>query len=319
MLAKYAAALAVLSLGGCAGLPDWTLFARTEKQASVTSSGEFDFAWRLSGEPAVAPLQVFDNGRQMWLQFAPEQPVPAVFAHTADGDRLLEYRREGPYVVLDRVWPHLILRGGLQSSRVDRFAQTSGTHLQPGVGIELEAPGAAVVLALPNLLASGAQVPKTEFANFGALKPEPALVHEVQASSTASPSVATLASLQNNLSSLADAGLSVAERVPDTSADMVEVTYDVSPQDQNMRLALMRWASLAGWTFGAEHWSVDADIPIAGSAQFQSGFKQAVQALMAATELADRPLQPCFYSNKVLRIIPYAQPCNRVASLSGNS
>lgn len=315
MLAKGAAALAVLLLGGCAGLPDWQLFARTENQAPVTSSGEFDFAWRLSGEPTVAPLQVFDNGRQMWLQFAPEQPVPAVFAHTAAGDRLLEYRREGPYVVLDRVWPHLILRGGLQSSRVDRVVQTSGAELQPGGGIEPEASGAAVALALPDSLASGVQAPLAEFTNIGAAKAQLAIVDEVPVSTMASPSVAPLASLPGNSSSLADAGPSVV----DTPVHVAEATYDVSPQDQNMRLALVRWASLAGWTFDAEHWSVDADIPIAGSAQFQSSFKQAVQALMAATELADRPLQPCFYSNKVLRIVPYAQPCNRVASLSGNS
>src|SRR3546814_5795344 len=77
--------------------------------------------------------------------------------------------------------------------------------------------------------------------------------------------------------------------------------YDVSPLDQNIRRALMRWADTAGWTFGAAHWTVDIDIPIVGSARFESGFKQAVQALLASTELGGSPLQACFYSNKVLR------------------
>jgi len=80
-------------------------------------------------------------------------------------------------------------------------------------------------------------------------------------------------------------------------------------------MALSRWARTAGWTFEADHWAVDADIPIVGSATFHSGFELAVQDLVASTELADRPLQPCFYANRVLRIVPYAQSCDRTAAL----
>ncbi len=93
----------------------------------------------------------------------------------------------------------------------------------------------------------------------------------------------------------------------------------VSPDDKHLRAVLSRWAHTAGWTFEAEHWVVDADIPIVGSAHFESGFKLAVQDLVASTELADRPLQPCFYSNRVLRIVPYAQLCDRTANLSESS
>lgn len=91
--------------------------------------------------------------------------------------------------------------------------------------------------------------------------------------------------------------------------------YRVSPQDGNIRLALGRWAASSGWTFEAEHWAVDVDIPIAGSAAFELEFDEAVQQLLASTELSDRPLQPCFYANKVLRVVPYAQSCDRSAPL----
>lgn len=89
------------------------------------------------------------------------------------------------------------------------------------------------------------------------------------------------------------------------------LTYRVSPQDGNIRLVLSRWAVSSGWTFEPEHWAVDVDIPIAGSAAFELDFDQAVQQLLASTELSDRPLQPCFYANKVLRVVPYAQSCDR--------
>jgi len=98
-----------------------------------------------------------------------------------------------------------------------------------------------------------------------------------------------------------------------TPAQEPPTRYSVSPKDINLRTVLSRWAIEAGWTFEPEHWAVNADIPIAGSASFEPGFKSAVQQLMASTELADRPLQPCFYSNRVLRVVPYAQPCDRTA------
>src|SRR5690606_27376176 len=105
---------------------------------------------------------------------------------------------------------------------------------------------------------------------------------------------------------------------PDAAGDPVE-RYEVSPADQTLRAALDRWARVAGWTFQPEHWAVDADIPIVGSARFEQPFKLAVRELVASTEMADRPLQPCFYSNRVLRIVPYAQRCDRGAGAARSS
>jgi len=112
-----------------------------------------------------------------------------------------------------------------------------------------------------------------------------------------------------------DAAMAIA------ATDIVEIpasmpSYEVSPADINMRLALVRWAGLAGWLFEPEHWSVDVDIPLAGSAAFDTDFKSAVQRLISSTEMGERPLQPCFYSNKVLRIVPLAQPCDRAVPVA---
>jgi hypothetical protein len=87
--------------------------------------------------------------------------------------------------------------------------------------------------------------------------------------------------------------------------------FAVSQTDLHLRQALTRWAGLSGWRFEPEHWAVDIDIPLSASARFSEDFVSSVQALLASTELSDRPLQPCFYSNQVLRIVPVAEPCDR--------
>ncbi|MFC3339304.1 TcpQ domain-containing protein [Paracandidimonas soli] len=97
------------------------------------------------------------------------------------------------------------------------------------------------------------------------------------------------------------------------AGDSPQTLFEVNPGDLTLRAALQRWADSAGWTFLPEHWAVDVDIPLAGSASFPQSFEGAVLELVASTELGDYPLQPCFYSNKVLRVVRHATPCNRVA------
>lgn len=87
--------------------------------------------------------------------------------------------------------------------------------------------------------------------------------------------------------------------------------FEVSPSDINFRRTFIRWTKLIGWTFEAEHWVLDKDIPVSGTATLGTDFKTAVRDMMASTEFTDLPAQPCFYSNKVLRIIPRNELCSR--------
>src|SRR3546814_8460716 len=113
-----------LLLSGCAQFPQWPLFAQAAPKE--TGPAHYDFGWRLSGDRAVAPMQVFDDGRQMWLQFAANAPVPAIFSRSRQGDTPLSYDRNGPYVVVQGVWPALVLRGGRFQSLVARIAAAPG-------------------------------------------------------------------------------------------------------------------------------------------------------------------------------------------------
>ncbi|MCC2595315.1 TcpQ domain-containing protein [Pusillimonas sp. MFBS29] len=255
MVKLLAACLVPVLLPACAAVPEWfpaALFAPATNSPHGPL-GQYSFDWQLSGDREVAPLQIFDDGRRTWLQFAPQQPVPAIFESSANGTRPLSYTREGPYIVLPGIWPELMFRGGNLQSLANRGKPKDALATSPATA-----------------------VPVTDIA-------------------------------------VPDVAMALPVEVPPESL------YDVSPHDQTLRATLARWAVKAGWTFQPEHWMPDVDIPIVGSASFAMPFKQAVQELVASTELADRPLQPCFYSNRVLRVVPFAQSCDRTAGPSSVS
>ncbi|HET8597232.1 MAG TPA: TcpQ domain-containing protein [Castellaniella sp.] len=327
MIRFILAAGLALGLAGCASTDGgawWREFA-----GLAPATGRYDFGWRLSGDPDLAPLQVFDDGRETWLQYPAAQPAPAVFVRTAAGDRLTRPRRDGDYLVVRGVPDHLVMRGGLLSAHARRQAGRAADPVLPGGAGQGATPTAVAALSAETL-AGPAVVPAP------ADKPAPVL--PVPAASTAlTPTPAAPAPRVPRPPSPAPtrpaagaapvpaAPIAVSARVPRPEPAPVSVrstgnpaapapaaeAFEVTPADGNVRRALARWARLAGWTFEAEHWAVDADIPLAGSAVFNEPFRAAVRGLLAATELGDRPVQPCFYANRVLRVVPLAQRCDR--------
>lgn len=277
MKARWLAGFLV-GLGGCSTVPDWVPSMLRGTQADTETAGHYQFNWTLSGDRSVSPLQVFDDGRRTWLQFSPGQAVPAVFREHGGGDIPVAYTVKNPYVVLPGVWPRLSFRGGARQGQAVRGG--ANPHAAVPARVAPEASPADVSAASPVPLAESFAVSSGTNVSVKAEKaPKPLL--------------------------LAPAGRpsDVARPPP----------YAVSPADGTLRGALSRWAGSSGWTFQPEHWAVDVDIPISGSASFSGNFTQAVEALVAATELSDRPLQPCFYANQVLRVVPYAQLCDRSA------
>jgi len=269
----------LLGLSGCAvpGGGSW--------ESGTARAARYDFDWRLSGDPAVAPLQVFASDAQVWLQFGAGQDVPAIFGSTAQGDVPLAYRRHAPYVVVDGAWQALAFRGGRYVARAVRGPVAQGAA--PGIGV-------SGVGALP--------------------QPPVAAPHAVPtAQVAAAPSASVVAPAAGPAPG---AGRSVP--VPSVSAAQNQTRTSSAPfraasPDATLRAVLARWAAASGWTFQPQHWAVDVDIPLAGSAEFGGDFKQAVRELLETTELGERPVQPCFYANRVLRVVPYTQACDRSA------
>lgn len=238
----------VISLQACTGSdPGWKISPRDNPNA--TPKGALDFSWRLSGDRAVAPLQVFSDSTHTWLQWQTGQVLPAIFGFTEQGEQLVPYERHGPYAKLDGAWAKLVFRGAHQQAQARRILSPATSQL-------------SAVTSSPVI----SQQPTT---------PQSIPIASETIRSTAQP------------------------------------LYAVTGTDINLRQTLTRWSGLSGWRFQAEHWAVDVDIPLTATANFSDDYVGSVRALIEATELSDRPLQPCFYANQVLRVVPLAEACDR--------
>lgn len=121
--------------------------AATPSNAPDARPALYSFDWHVSSG-AAAPLQVFDNGQRVYLQFRTGAPVPAIFADTPGGLILLDWREEAPYVVINHMESRLRFRLGSEEARAWRKA--SGP---PG--------GVVTGAATPRQVTASAEVPRS--------------------------------------------------------------------------------------------------------------------------------------------------------------
>lgn len=93
---------------------------------------------------------------------------------------------------------------------------------------------------------------------------------------------------------------------------IIKEMWRISPEDSTVRQALTRWAEKAGWTFGPDQWELNFDLPVQAPAEFEAeSFQAATQSLSQAIAMTESPVRPCFYANRVLRMIPFTRNCHR--------
>jgi len=76
----------------------------------------YNFNYKYTGEPAIAPVKIFDNGEFTYFQFAKKNAeIPAIFSVDSQGfESLVNFRSAGSYIIVERVSPQFTLRNGDQ-------------------------------------------------------------------------------------------------------------------------------------------------------------------------------------------------------------
>ncbi|HDS3856742.1 TPA: P-type conjugative transfer protein VirB9 [Legionella pneumophila] len=88
------------------------------KKASALSSNQdpknYNWNYRFSGNKEIMPLHVFDDGTFTYFELRKNQAVPAIFAveDARAKESLVNIRREGNYMVVQRIAPQFTLRFG---------------------------------------------------------------------------------------------------------------------------------------------------------------------------------------------------------------
>jgi type IV secretion system protein VirB9 len=92
---------------------------------------QLHFDYVISGDqPSWRPLRAFDDGRQTFIEFPPDlgvgeaPPLFLVDAHAVAS--LVNYRVQGRFYVVDRLFDAAELRLGLKHQAVVRIARTAG-------------------------------------------------------------------------------------------------------------------------------------------------------------------------------------------------
>ncbi|TAL56913.1 TcpQ domain-containing protein [Pandoraea sp.] len=112
----------------------------------------YNFAWTIDGSGPVAPIQVFDDGQQIYLQFQTGAPIPAIFADTPGGAILLAWKSEPPYVVIAHLESHLSFRLGRQHVRAWRPPVAGPEGVAFGAAAPVHEGGAAALAVTPDQL-----------------------------------------------------------------------------------------------------------------------------------------------------------------------
>ncbi len=88
-----------------------------EEMATLNLSKDpnaYNWNYSYSGDKTILPLHVFDDGTFTYMQLRPNQAVPAVFAvdNTRGEESVVNTRKQGDYLVVERIAPQFTLRNG---------------------------------------------------------------------------------------------------------------------------------------------------------------------------------------------------------------
>ena len=78
--------------------------------------GTLNYEYLYKGSETIKPRVTFDNGKKTFLQFSKNADVPAIFLAGAGGrESVVNHRKEGSYIVIDKVTAQFTLRSGAET------------------------------------------------------------------------------------------------------------------------------------------------------------------------------------------------------------
>ncbi|WP_175820087.1 transglycosylase SLT domain-containing protein [Burkholderia sp. BCC0419] len=95
-------------------------------------AGSYNFGWTVTGADQAKPIQVFDDGARVYVQFSDMKHVPAIFTETSAGRVLMSWELQFPYAVVTRPAQTLIFQLGPFEARAQRSAAAAGMTAQAG-------------------------------------------------------------------------------------------------------------------------------------------------------------------------------------------
>jgi len=93
---------------------------------SQATPGAYNFGWTIAGAEAAKPVQVFDDGTKVYVQFGDLKRVPAIFADTPRGRVVLRWEPQPPYAVISSPERRLIFQIG-SAEAIAQKTTTSGS------------------------------------------------------------------------------------------------------------------------------------------------------------------------------------------------
>ncbi|CAB3835608.1 hypothetical protein LMG2828_01201 [Achromobacter piechaudii] len=288
----------------------------------------YEFNWKQSGDSGISPVQIFDNGSRVYLQFAPGTEIPAIFADAPGGRILLAWEAQSPYIVV----PHMESRLAFRLGRREALAWRAGLPPEgsyTGMTTPARVTGSAATpatreqLAFRRTAADAAAGPDLSY------KPIVVAAPPVQA-----PAQPIVPSVPDGSSLSAFMGAAIGGPVPEdhspgaghpanvataqsngpTAIETVDlgpvaVTTPPPPPEQSWHAAvgqtvqqtLDAWAQEAGWQ--PVKWQPEFDYVIEAPATFRGAFWDAANDLLSAYDTAKRKFRGLAYrDNKVLEV-----------------
>ena len=124
---------------------------------SSAAPGAYNFGWIMSGADAAKPVQVFDDGTKVYVQFSDMKHVPAIFAETPRGRVVLRWEAQPPYAVIASPERKLVFQIG----SAEAIAQKTSAGAAAGTATA-QTPAADATAAPKTAAARGASSVSTD-------------------------------------------------------------------------------------------------------------------------------------------------------------